>query len=253
MKTILLILTLLFTPISGFCGVEFNGVDTVIAHTANDNVLTENGAMTISVMAVPYTDGEGNSGCFVTRGTSATTHGVNFCISATNAVVLFVNGTTSLNHTSVNGAFTLNRLSNFIVKWDGSTTAANARIFVDGVEVSSYATTTNGVTIGDNSGDTLRIGNRSALNQCFNGNISEVAIWNAQLTDKEIATIGKSRVKGLPLGIQRQSLVFYAPMKECTDRDNCTGTNKILDFSGSNNFGTPAGGCLGRGDVIGYQ
>ena len=44
--------------------------------------------------------------------------------------------------------------------------------------------------------------------------ISDVAIWSVELTPAEIAHIGASRVKGMPLQIQADNLVAYFPLDD---------------------------------------
>jgi hypothetical protein len=95
--------------------------------------------------------------------------------------------------------------------WNGGTTAASSLfLYVDGVETPTYGSTTNasGSQVDDAAANVF-IGNRSALNRGFDGKISEVGIWNAALTQGEIASLGK---RFGPRRVRPQNLVFYSPL-----------------------------------------
>ena len=80
-----------------------------------------------------------------------------------------------------------------MVTWDGSATAANVKIYINGAET-SYQTTTNGVTTknSDASADFI-IGNNSLTTQTFNGLIDEVRVYNRALSAAEVMSLYNSR------------------------------------------------------------
>jgi hypothetical protein len=71
----------------------------------------------------------------------------------------------------------------------------------------------------------------------FDGEISEMAIWQSALTAGEISQLANSRIKGMPLQIQPTNLVLYLPLDE---NPLTTGINGVQfdDYSGNGNNGT---------------
>lgn len=107
---------------------------------------------------------------------------------ATAAVVFFVTGGTQLTVSASNNTCSLNNWHHVMITWDGSTTATNVHIYVDGVEV-SYQTQTNGATLTDNSAQTLNIGNRTDLTRSISGYLTEMAFFTAVLTPGDASFI----------------------------------------------------------------
>lgn len=68
-----------------------------------------------------------------------------------NALRFFWSGTTSLNVISNTGIFDNTNFHSFIATYDGSNTAANVHLYVDGVEV-GYGTRTDGVSLNNADG-----------------------------------------------------------------------------------------------------
>ena len=73
------------------------------------------------------------------------------------------------------------------LSWDGSASAANVRIYVNGQEV-TYQTTTNGVNLNADADRDLVIGNRADGARTFDGTLDELRISNTVRTCHEIAT-----------------------------------------------------------------
>ena len=48
----------------------------------------------------------------------------------------------------------------------------------------------------------------------WDGEVTEVAIWHTALSAEQVANLGKSRIKGMPLQIEPDSLRFYAPLDD---------------------------------------
>ena len=168
---------------------EFNGRNDNVNCGLTNDVLTENGALTISAWILPFDDGESAQGRIVSREVSPTS-GLGFRMTATNTLRFFVWGGTTLVHTASNSAVTLDVWQHVLVTWDGSTTAANSRIYVNGVE-QTYQTTTNGVTLADNVAASVRIGNDDVNSSTFRGKIAQVEIFDRVLGLEEIRSLSK--------------------------------------------------------------
>jgi hypothetical protein len=84
--------------------------------------------------------------------------------------------------------------------------ATNSRtIYLDGGNSASSSNNFNPTTI-----NAFNIGSfRSAANNFFNGKMAEVGIWNAALTQPEIASLARGMTCDK---VRPQSLVFYAPL-----------------------------------------
>lgn len=94
--------------------------------------------------------------------------------------------TTSLQVRSANNLVTLGFWQNFIITWDGSTTAANVHMYANNIESASYPTATNGSgTRGDDSADTLSFGARNNGTLKTNERLDDIRIYNRILTAQE--------------------------------------------------------------------
>lgn len=191
--------------------VEFDGADDKIA-CGTDDILQENAALTISAWINPDTD---HLGAILARRNN--TGGGNVRFSTDNVVpqslYFLAAGGTSLVRKSATLTITPGVWQHVLVTWDGSVTATNVHLYINGIE-QSYATTTNGVSIVNNAGGTTNIGLTEPTFNPFNGKISEVAYWNIELNAQEIANLASSRVKRMPLQIRPASLVAYWALDE---------------------------------------
>lgn len=108
---------------------------------------------------------------------------------ATNYIYyLEVNGTTPLIHATTQIAETTltGKWLHCLATWDGSTTAANIKLYINGVE-QVYGTTQNGVSLAAATGK-WSIGGRIYDNgRNLDGAIGEVAVWDRVLNSTEIA------------------------------------------------------------------
>src|SRR3990167_6526969 len=95
-----------------------------IVFSTNNNIMSENSALTISAWIYPRTIGGGNIGRIVGRETLASTV-VIFSCSSTNTVQFFVTGGINLISRASNDSITQNKWQHVAMTWDGSTTASN--------------------------------------------------------------------------------------------------------------------------------
>src|SRR3989344_2107932 len=121
--------------------------------------------------------GEGNGG--IVMGKSNGTGDLRFNFAGTNALSLGKDyATTDLNRTTSNSTVTMSAWNYVVVTWDGSATATNILIYVNGAET-TYQTTTNGVgAIQSDAALNFNIGNLSGLFHTFDGVIDEVKVSN---------------------------------------------------------------------------
>ncbi|MDP3070204.1 MAG: LamG-like jellyroll fold domain-containing protein, partial [Opitutaceae bacterium] len=97
--------------------------------------------------------------------------------------------TTNINRISAANAISLGAWNHVMVTWTGSSTATNAKIYVNGVET-GYATTTNGVgTRGNDATASAFIGNNDTGVRTFDGALDDVRIYNRVLTASEIQAV----------------------------------------------------------------
>lgn len=100
-------------------------------------------------------------------------------------------GVSSLLRLSNNDPFTLGAWHNLLFTWDGSTTAANSHIYVDGSEV-SYLTTTNGVGNNHDCNGPWALGARNENDiRNMDGRMAAVGWWNRVLGAGEITSLAK--------------------------------------------------------------
>lgn len=248
-KILSIILVLCLIPNLCWAGINFDKVDDVVNCGTSDTLFTENGAITISAWINPTDLGENSSGRIVDR--SGSTSGPEIQLAGTATLRFDANGTTVLVRKSSNNVITTETWQHILMTWDGSTTASNVHIYVNGTET-SYQTTTNGASLTDNSGQSLLIGNDSSNARTFNGIITEVAIWNMVLSAPQIALLASSKVKRIPLQLSDpdadgvQELVGYWTMDEGVD-EKSADLDTARDLSGNGNDGNPDNGANNTG------
>lgn len=239
-----IILALFLIPSLCWAGVNFDDVDDYIdCGTMADAVMTENGALTISAWIYPETIGTSGASRIIGRQNGGV--GVYLYKSSTTTVSFQVVGSTTLTRKAANNALTLNIWQHILLTWDGSTNAENVHIYVNGIEV-AYQTTTNGITPSNNSAASLIIGNRDDFIRCFDGTITEVAVWNTIVSANEIALLAHSRVKGMPLLLKTANLKGYWPLDEGSHGVSAD-LDTAWDMSGNGNNGNPDNGANNTG------
>lgn len=98
--------------------------------------------------------------------------------TTTNRIIIYIDGvvTTSFTH--------------FVVVYDGSKTASNQKIYVNGVDT-SFVVFNDTFTGNSNNSQTFKIGASNA-GQYFNGLEDEIGIWNRVLTPSEVTELYNS-------------------------------------------------------------
>lgn len=143
-------------------------------------------------------------------------------------------------------AWTADTWQNFLVTYDGGTSASGIHIYVNGVE-QTYSLTQDatGAKASDAS-ISLFLGNRGALTSGFDGQLSEFYFWDKVLSADEIANISKSRVVGIGLQVSPSNLLVYTPLDDFADGATVTGASSIIDRSGNGNHGSPSNDPVAR-------
>ena len=111
-----------------------------------------------------------------------------YIAGTTDKLAVYVAGGTALERTCGDNSISTGSWQHILLTWDGSTTAANVHIYVNGAE-EDYAATTNGVNLTAATGS-WSIGGRiydDARN--FDGHVAEPAVWNGILSAAEIAAL----------------------------------------------------------------
>src|SRR3989338_1440853 len=157
-------------------GASFNGTSDIIT-AGSATSLDDLGPLTFSAWIRP--NGMGEAGGGVVMGKSNGTGDLRFNFAGTNALSLGKDyATTDLKRTTSNSTVTMSAWNYVVVTWDGSATATNILIYVNGAET-AYQTTTNGVgAIQSDAALNFNIGNLSGLFHTFDGVIDEVKVSN---------------------------------------------------------------------------
>ena len=137
--------------------------------------------------------------------------------------------------TSDNNSISTGVWTHVAITFDGSTTAANVHIYVNGVEV-SYQTQTNGGSQTPTTGN-FHLGNRDDGNRPTDGIIADAVYYDTQLTLEQVNLHYKSQLKYISLQIQLSNLKGYWPLDDQPDGTRFDGDTAV-DRSGNGNNGT---------------
>jgi len=223
-----------------FAGVAFDGTDDAL--TAPDNAILR-GMSAVTVMAWVKRAGASTVQQRIVSGWNDSTDLKTFQLYNNNSNVLgFEMRCTGTGVNLLPGTGLTNDVWTHVVGvYDGET----AYIYKDGVEIGS-STTPSGAIVDQASG--MGIGSQPEATENFNGQISDAAIWNADLTVAEVLAIYNSKVKGIQRQIRPANLILYAPLDDRAD--GTSGDGQIfkdlvsgIQFTGSdgaNNTGLTA-------------
>ena len=143
------------------------------------------GGMTISAWIYPKSNGE-FGGNIAGKHTDPSPGSGNWVFSIDSNRLKFQKSfaTSILNVSGGANSTQYNEWQYVTMTWDGSSTATNVHIYVDGNEISSYSQQTDGVGVKDSDvGNNLDISNK---NREFDGSIDDLRIYNRILTQSEI-------------------------------------------------------------------
>lgn len=144
--------------------------------------------LTISAWIKPESAGESNAGRIIEKELASGSAGWDFYLNSSNQLVFNGFFTTSALARASSTALTLNQWNHVVVTWDGSTSASNVKMYINGQET-GYSTTTNGSgTRNSDSSKNMIIGNNS-VGRAFDGIIDEVMVFNRVLSSDEAADL----------------------------------------------------------------
>ena len=141
----------------------------------------------------------------------------------------------------------------WIVTWDGTVNETGVSIYKDGTAVSYAAGASGSGAQSDDAALDLVIGNDPGLTQDLDGQVTEVAVWEATLSANEISRVSLPRRSRIPLHVRPADLRLYIPMDEFADGVTATGTGAFRDLSGNGNHCTPSNSPVGRAQPLGIQ
>ncbi|MCP4594991.1 LamG-like jellyroll fold domain-containing protein, partial [Neptuniibacter sp.] len=175
----------------------FNGTTAQINCNSNGS-LDDMSPVTCVVWSYPDTPGENNIGTFYNKVDVGETY---FRLRDADHKLEFdrdhVDG--DLFVVTAASQYVEDQWQHFAVTWDGTVNATGVHIYVDGEEVSSYGTQTDGSgAIKTDADGNLYIGNRNGQVRHFDGNMAEFALFDRVLTQNEIQAIIARGLQGSP-------------------------------------------------------
>jgi hypothetical protein len=203
---------------------KFDGVDSRV-DAGNASVLQNLPASGLSASAwiYPISSGESSSGRIVIKDDTGPANGWQWLINSSNKIEFqadFSGGTNTDLQVVATNALTLSRWQHVAVTWDGSATATNVHIYLNGVE-QTHGTDTNGdATRVSDATKNLMIGSSQTGTRTFDGYIDEVKVYNYVRTGAQVAY---DYNRGRPIGWWKF--------------DDCSGTT-AYDNSGNGNNAT---------------
>lgn len=95
------------------------------------------------------------------------------------------------------------------------------------------------------TGEPLEIGKGRGGFARWSGPIGEIAIWNTNLTSRQLQILSGSKMKGMARQIRPTNLVIHLTMDHFAAGASLDGTNIIRDYSGRGNHASPITTPLG--------
>lgn len=226
---------------------EFEGTNDVV-NAGSDSSLDNLPAMTISAWVFPECGTD--YGQIVAKSENGTpTNGWFFqtICSSTDSFSFWVDyDSTDLERTSATSTLTRNQWQYVSLTWDGSSTATNAHIYVNGVEVPSYSDTTNGSTTRQTDAtQNLTIGNSSDLADDFDGYLDDIRVYNYIRTQEQIVSDMNAGhpAPGSPVGSPIGYWKFDEGYGDTAYDSSPQGNNGDLAGSGTTCSQTSTAGC----------
>lgn len=179
--------------------IELDGTNGQYVNCGSNSVLDNISPMSLSVWI--YTKGANPNSAFARildkRPLNGQATGWSLIHETTNDFVDFLvdfDGGTDLRVQTSNSTLAKNIWQHILLTWDGSLTATNVHIYVNGIEV-GYQTQTNGVgNREDDSTGTFDIGNATASSyeRAFNGLIDVPSVYNRILSTFEAVQLNRN-------------------------------------------------------------
>jgi len=224
---------------------SFDGTNDYLSAGSDSSIdaLPSASGLTISTWIYPTSEGEGNDGWIIGKASNAACASgwcLRFYASGTNALDFFVDyATTDLRVLTSDNVITLNAWNHVVLSWNGSTTASNVDIYVNGREVSYGTQTSASGAYQSDAVQTLQIGNVAAGTDTFAGTIDEMKLYSTALTQPQVLldmNRGSSQVLGGLSDNSTAGQVQSASQEYCIPGDSttCTGPVGRWDFDSQN-------------------
>ena len=210
--------------------------------TTIDQLGVTSGGLTLSIWACPRTEGEASQGRFISKISAGAAGGwfITFSPLNENAFRFTRTGATNLVVTARDNSIALGKCQHLAATWTGGTTASTDVQLYNSGSVLVHSADQNGVTINSDAANSVFIGNVASDDRATDGRIMEVAVYEDDLTPQEIKRLA-SGTSGMPLQVRPEALRAYWPLRECSSKENCAGTDFFKDYSRYNHDCTPAG------------
>lgn len=219
-----------------------------------DNIFASGGSISAWIYATGW--GEGSFGRICQKQDVGGTNGWGLILdnsAASGANSQCVNffhywNTVSVFWESPTNSLTLNAWHHVALVYDKSSSTNDPVIYIDGVSQSITESSIPGGAVSSDAAETFYIGNRSDGTRTFDGQITELAVWNASLTQADVTLLYGSKIKGMPFQIKPTNLKGYWRLNESSDGSAFTGSS--LDATGNGNTGTPSNNPTGKAETF---
>lgn len=157
--------------------------------------------------------------------------GISLAINPTGTIEFEVRGDPTYMYVLSSTTVSTATEHTLILTWDGSATATNVHIYLNGAEV-SYTNQDNGSGLTDTSGQTLFIGKISGgtAGRFFNGTMRELAIFSRVITASEITALTNTKLRGVPA--KMSNCEYYYTMDD-QDAGTSADGDTVADKSGN--------------------
>ena len=206
---------------------------------------------TVSAWIKPRSAGENNLSHVFSKGFNSS-GGYLLRIDGLNRFAIniqFDGGTNLAFVTNFDTSTFYNEWHHIVMNWDGTNTASNVHVYLDGVEL-AHSFDTNGVgnKVDDSSG-LFYIGENGGNTRNFDGIIDDARMYNRVLSPQEVLR-HYNNAAGSKLGASKNSSLTngLVGMWSFDERDV---TDKVYDRSGQNNHGTFVGGATSSAKIAG--
>mgnify|MGYP003148387034 CR=1 FL=1 len=127
---------------------------------------------------------------------------------------------------------TIGSWNHIAITYDNGATGNDSIIYINGISVTlDSANPSPSGSATDDSSENLFIGNNTGGDRTFDGNICQVGIWGAVLTQAQIQSIMEKTYEEL-IASERANLISYWPLD--TSSNLAAGSDNVKDSHGSN-------------------
>ena len=216
---------------------DFNGTTSVL-NCGNQADVQNLAALSVVLWIDPDSAGESDTSRIINkRGSSVGSSGWGLQFNGAGRDIVFMVDcdTVDMSRVTVNTLPT-NTWSCLGATWDGSTTAANVHIYINGVEATYQATTDGLVLRSDDSANPITIGNSTNATRTVDGQIAQVQLFNTVLTREEV-----QQAMVYPGSVQRGLLRYWSLGGDGSPEPNYTvaGSGATITTAGAPNDNNP--------------